>query len=264
MVPRMATARQRDAVRMRARRRRQRSFVERHGARLLLTALLSATLLLTLLLSAFGSSTTTAAQPLAASGVLPGGRPQPQPVATVSGLRIQLPVAQSAVTAIGYHRSTPGALSLAPVGRQGNAGIFTRAWHRLVGTPPERLTWFQLAGTRGPGTSALNVGAAPGTDVYAPTTGTVVGISDHVIANRVHGARIDIRPQTAPSLVVSVTRLRPDPSLSVGSPVVASSSKLGIVLDLARVEQQALAEFTQDAGNNVAIEVRPAATLSLR
>lgn len=249
---------------MRARRRRQRSFVERHGARLLLTALLSSALLLTLLLTAFGSGTTMAAQPLAASGVLPGGRPQPQPVATVNGLRIQLPVAQSAVTAVGYHRSSAGALSLQPVGRQGNAGLLARVWNRIVGTPRERLTWFQLAGSRGPGTSALNVGAAPGTDVYAPVTGTVVAITDFVLANRVHGARIDIRPQTAPSLVVSVTHVRHDPSLTVGSPVVAATSKLGIVLDLSAVEEQALAKFTQDAGNNVAIEVRPAATLSVR
>jgi len=264
MVPRMATARQRDAARLRARRRRQRSFVERHAARLLLLGLLSTTLLLTLLLTAFGSGGPSAPQPLAASSVLPGGRPQPQPVATVNNLRIQLPVAQSAVTAIGYHRTAPGALSLQPVGRQGNAGILTRVWHRIAGSPSERLTWFQLAGPRGPGTSGLNIGAAPGTDVYAPTSGTVVGITDYVLANRVYGARIDIRPQTAPSLVVSVTRLRPDPSLTVGSPVVASTSKLGVVLDLSRVERQALAEFTQDAGNNVAIEVRPAATLSLR
>ena len=231
--------------------------------RLLLLVVLSAAALLTLLLTAF-SSGAAAPQPLAASGVLPGGRPEPQVVATVGTLRLQLPVAQSAVTALGYHRATPGALDLQPVGRQGNAGILTRIWNRIAGTKPERLVWFQLSGSRGPGTSALNVGAAAGTDVYAPVTGTVVAITDYIVANRSHGARIDIRPHEAPSLVVSLTHLRPDPSLSVGSPVTAPNSKVGVVLDLSGVERQALARYTQDAGNNVALEVRPAATLSIR
>ena len=35
------------------------------------------------------------------------------------------------------------------------------------------------------------------------------------------------------------------------------------LLDLSRVEQQALARYTKDAGNHVSIEVRPAATLAL-
>jgi len=263
MVTPMASARYREAARRRAR-KRQKSILERHAGRVLAIALLSAVALMTLLLTAFGSSSAGSPQPLAESSVLPGGRPQPQVVATVGTLRLQLPVAQSAVTAVGYHRTSPGALDLQPVGRQGNAGLLTRVWNRIVGTPRERLVWFQLSGSRGPGTSALNVGAAPGTDVYAPVDGTVVAITDYVVANRTYGARIDIRPNDAPSLVVSLTHLRPDPALTVGSPVTAPNSKVGIVLELSRVERQALARYTQDAGNNVALEVRPAATLTIR
>ncbi len=266
MVPPMAAARQRDAARLRARRRRppRRRIAERNSARILVAVFASSVVLVTLLLTAFGSSSPAAPQPLAASGVLPGGPPTPQIVATSGSLQIQLPVAQSAVTAIGYHRAPSGALTLEPAGRQGNAGILSRLWNRLAGTEQNRLVWFQLSGSRGPGTSALDVGAAPGTDVYAPVDGTVVGITDFVLANRVHGARIDIRPQSEPSVVVSLTHLRPDPSLTVGSPVTKARSKIGVVLDLARFERQALARYTQDAGNNVTLEVRPAATLSVR
>ena len=92
----------------------------------------------------------------------------------------------------------------------------------------------------------------------------MVGITDYVLSNRMYGARIDIRPQSAPSVVVSLTHLRPDPSLTVGSAVAGRRSKIGVVLDLTAVERQALARHTQDAGNNVSLEVRPAATLSLR
>jgi hypothetical protein len=258
----MASARYRRAVRppapktrselarLRARRRRP----ERHAARFLVISLLSAVLLLTLLLTAFGTWTSApvATQPMASTDVLKGGQPLPQIVAMVGNVQIQLPVAQSAVTALGY-----------PVGRQGNAGIFARLWHRLVGTE-ESLVWYQLRGDRGPGTSALAVGAAAGTDVYSPVTGTVVGITDFVLANRTYGARIDIRPQSAPSVVVSLTHLRPDPSLTVGSAVAKAASKIGVVVDLTAVERQALARYTQDAGNNVSLSVRPAAALSVR
>ena len=103
-----------------------------------------------------------------------------------------------------------------------------------------------------------------GTDVYSPVTGTVVGITDFVLSNRTYGARIDIRPQAAPSVVVSLTHLRPDPSLTVGSAVAKSASKLGVVVDLTAVERQALARYTQDAGNNLSLSVRPAAVLSVR
>ena len=265
MVPRMASARQRDAARLRARRRRPRSYTERHAGRIVLTALVSAVLLLTLLLTAFGSSSIQLASgPLSASDGLTIGRPEAQVVASAEQLQLQLPIAQGAVTAIGYHRAGGSALSLDPVGHQGNAGLLSRLWHRLAGPRAGRLVWYQLSGSRGPGTSAIDIGAAPGTDIYSPVDGTVVGISDYVISNRVQGARIDIRPQLAPSVVVSLIHLRPDPSLTVGSAVAASRSKVGVVLELSRVEAQALARYTQDAGNNVSLEVRPASTLSLR
>jgi hypothetical protein len=271
MLPAMAPARNRQAVqsrapreieRVRARRRRP----ERHASRFLLTSLLSTVLLLTLLVTAFGtwSAPAVATKPLATSRVLPGGQPLLQIVATAGALHLQLPVSQSAVTAIGYHHAGDGSLTLDPVGRQGNAGLFARIWHKLVGSNQNRLVWYQLRGDRGPGTSALSVGAAPGTDVYSPVDGTVVGISDYVLSNRTYGARVDIRPTSTPSVVVSLTHLRADPALTVGSTVSAASSKVGVVVDLTAVERQSLARYTQDAGNNVSLSVRPAATLTLR
>jgi hypothetical protein len=120
--------------------------------------------------------------------------------------------------------------------------------------------WYQLDG----GTpSALDVGAVPGTNVYSPVDGTVVGITPYVVGGHRFGTRIDIQPQTAPSFVVSLTQLRADPSLAVGSNVVSGATRLGAVVDLAKAEQQALARYTNDAGNHVAIELRPAASLVL-
>jgi hypothetical protein len=281
MVPPMASARNRQALpsrargrahtsarrareleRLRARRRRP----ERHAARFLLAALAATVLVLTLLLTAFGtwSAPPVATKPLATPAVLPGGQPLRQIVATAGPLHLQLPVSQSAVTAIGYHHAGDGSLRLAPVGRQGNAGLFSRLWHKLAGSSKTSLVWYQLGGDGGPGTSVLSVGAAPGTDVYSPVDGTVVGISDYVVANRVYGARIDIRPIDAPSVVVSLTHLRADPALTVGANVERARSKVGAIVDMTAVERQALARYTQDRGNNVSLSVRPAAVPSVR
>ncbi len=187
------------------------------------------------------------------------GRPGPR-----AARRAGPPPARPPVTAIGSPGSGTGSPALEPLGRQGNEGLLDRLWHRISGGQRGGLTWYQLGGSSGPGTSALDVGARPGTDVYAPVDGTVVGISDFVVSNRTYGARVDIRPVTAPSVVVSLTQLRPDPALTVGSTVAAASSKVGVVLDLSVVQTLALARYTQDSGTNVSLEVRPAATLSTR
>lgn len=222
-------------------------------------------LLVTLLLTAFGSGgarSLESASPAPATRLLPAGPPRPQVVAVRGSLRIQMPVAQSRVTVVGYHATSGGALALSPVGRQANAGLFSRLARRLLGTGSGGLSYYLLGGEDGPATSVLNVGAPPGTDVYSPVDGTVVGITDYVISGRRRGARIDIQPSGAASVVVSLTHLRPEPALTVGSTVAAASSKVGTLLDLSGVERQALARYTNDAGNHVALEVHPAATLS--
>ena len=56
--------------------------------------------------------------------------------------------------------------------------------------------------------------------------------------------------------MVSVMNVRPDPSIAVGTPVLAASSKLGTAVDAA-VEEQALAAHASDGGNNVSISVYP-------
>ena len=220
-------------------------------------------LLGTLLVTAFGQSAPEIVPqtlPPPASRLLPAGPPTPMTVALHGGLRIQLPISQSRVTAIGYHSTSDGALALSPLGRQGNQGALARLAHKIFGGGHGRFVYYQLNGGE---TDVLDVGAAPGSDVYAPVDGTVTGISDFILNGQVYGSRIDIQPSAAPSLVVSLTQLAPDPALTVGSTVAASNTKVGRVIDLSRVEKQALARFTQDAGNHVALEVRPAATISL-
>jgi hypothetical protein len=221
----------------------------------------------TLLVTAFGGGEHPAVAvtpPASAARLLPAGPPIPLVIAKLGALRIQLPVNKSRVTAIGYFGSEDGSLALSPVGTQANEGLLKRLVHKILGGGGGDPRWYLLAGGHGPSTSALDVGAAPGTDVYAPVNGTIVGIGEVVLNGRTYGERIDIQPADAPSMVVSVSHLDADPSLTVGSMVTSDASKLGVVLDFSSAEQQGLAHFTNDAGNHVLIEVHPSATLQAR
>ncbi len=227
-----------------------------------LLVVLAAVFLVALGLTAFAGNSTAPT-----SAIVPGpnpatvaqNRPTTEIVALRGPVRLQLPISQSRLTAIGYHSAGDGALSLHPVGHQANAGLVQRVVHGVFGGGGGSPKWYQLGGG---GTSALDVGAPIGSDVYSPVDGTVVAIRPFIIEGKTYGSEIDIQPQTAPSVVVAVTQLVADPALSVGTAVVSGATKLGRVADLAAVEQQALAHYTNDAGNHVTIEVRSAPVLA--
>jgi hypothetical protein len=181
-------------------------------------------------------------------------------LAAVGNLRIQSPIAQGGVTAVGFHGSSGGALVLQPVGPQANEGVLARLWHRITGSERSGLAWYQLESGA---LRALDIGAVTGTDVYSPIDGTVIAIRDQVVAGRTVGAEIELRPTAAPSLVIAVSNVRPDPALTVGANVAAGSSKLGTATNIARFERQALARYAPNGGNNVSIQVFPSATLGV-
>lgn len=248
-----------------ARHRRAQHRAVRRRRRVAGLVVLAIVALVMLLLTAFGAGKRDAGQqrigPAPANRLLPSGPPSPQVVALEGALRIQLPIAQSRVTAIGYHASPDGAVALQPLGSQANPGTLTRVARSVFGGGRRGIRWYQLSGGEGPSSGALDVGAVPGTDVYSPVDGTVIGLTPYIVNGKRFGSEVDVQPTGAPSFVVAITHVKPDPSLTVGSSVAAGTSKLGIVLDFSRVEEQALARYTQDAGNHVEIEVRPAASV---
>ncbi len=265
-VPRMATTeapgfaararqRQRDEARAKARRARRTAAL----------VVVACGCLVALLLTAFGrggEATVTITGPAPASRLLPAGPPRPQIVATQDSLQVQLPVNQSRLTAIGYHASGALALPLEPVGTQANAGLAERIFRRLFGTSGSEVSYYMLDGGVGAETGGLDVGAPVDTDVYAPVDGSVIAITDNVVNGKIYGVRIDIQPSGSPGVVISLSNVRADPALTVGSTVSSATTKIGRVIDLSEVERAGLARYTQDSGQHVHIEVQPATALT--
>jgi murein DD-endopeptidase MepM/ murein hydrolase activator NlpD len=256
---RVHSARRQAVHRRRARRN------EHRLRRFALLVVVAAVAVVTLALTAFGNSSerVSVRGPAPAQRLLPSGSPQPTAIAKLGDLRLQLPIAPSRVTAIGFHGAGIGALPLEPVGRQANEGWLARLGRKLFGGSNTGPAWYQIDGGQGPPTSGVDVGAAPGTAVYSPVDGRIVGLTPYVIDGRPYGERIDIQPARAPSVVVSLTHLTALESLSVGSTVTASETRLATVNDLSSVERQSLARYTNDGGNHVAMLIRPAATVVL-
>lgn len=264
-VPRMAWPEAPGLAARSALRERERAKVRR-ARRLAALVVLAGVALVVLLLAAFGSggqATVGEAGPAPAQRLLPSGPPRPQVIALHETLRVQLPVNQGRVTAIGYHAAGPTALELEPIGSQANAGLFGRLVQRLVGGDGSGVRYYLLDGGVGARTGGLDVGAPVGTDVYAPADGSVIAISDRVVDGKAYGKRIEIQPAGNPGVVVALTNLEIDPALSVGSTVVAARTKLGRVLDLSAVEHAGLARYTQDKGHHVHLEVHAAAGAGL-
>jgi murein DD-endopeptidase MepM/ murein hydrolase activator NlpD len=206
-----------------------------------------------------------AGTPASATRLLPPPPPSGVAVAVYGRLHVASPVNERVITAIGYHGAGGDALPFEPVGRQANVGVATRLFHRIFGGGGSGgVVYYQLGGGQGPSSGALDIGAPPGTDVYAPTDGTIVGLRDYVLNGKKYGSVIDIEPVREPSVVLSVSHLEADPALTVGSTISAGTSRIGRVIDLSQAEHLALSRYTRDAGNYVELVLHPAGTVPLR
>ena len=127
-----------------------------------MVAIIGVLAIVTLALTAFDNESAPAVSRPAPLPVT-SAPPDPHILATVGNLRVQSPVAEGGVTAIGFHGSEDGALVVKPVGPQVNEGLVARLWRRITGASRSGLAWYQLSG--GP-LRTLDVGAVAGTDVY--------------------------------------------------------------------------------------------------
>jgi len=192
------------------------------------------------------------------------GRPAPQVLARQDSVTLLVPIGQDALTGIAYHPVEGSrAADLVPVGEQANAGLLDRLIGGLFGDDGDGLRYWVADDS----TQAVDVGAAAGTEIYAPTTGVVAAITPYLLNGKKHGDIVGIQPYGNPSVVVNVAhvdlRRRADntAAVKVGDRVVGGRSLLGTVVDLEGVVETGLSRFVSDAGNNASITVEPAPAL---
>jgi hypothetical protein len=246
--------------------RRRRSVRRRDPRRLRRIAVAAAVLVVAIgvvLVVHSGSSSrdTSGIAPSQSPEIAPNAPPSPpETLATVSPLRLELPVSQQRVTAIVYHATgAANAIPLSPAGHQKNAGFFARLGERLFGSDSSKGPSYYVDGSgSGSDTGSVDVGAPAGTDVYSPVDGVVASIQPYVLNGEVRGSIIQIRPSDFAAVIVTVGNLSKHLDVDVGSPVQASVTKLGRIIDLSKLLKQTVANYTSDAGNHVSLTVSPA------
>jgi murein DD-endopeptidase MepM/ murein hydrolase activator NlpD len=189
-------------------------------------------------------------------GVPATGRPEPLAVATVDQMRLQLPIARRGVTAIAfYSRRESGLLTLEPQGRRVDRSFGDTFYRRFFSTgQPSGLSYLKLH-KRGE-SNAVAIGAVPGSEVYAPVSGTIVAIANRVIDGRLYGHVVRIQPLGDAETIIALVNLEADASLRVGDNVAQGNTLLGRVIDVSRAQKQPLARHTHDTGANLEVSVR--------
>ena len=193
--------------------------------------------------------------------ILPSGAPRPQTLARQDQLVLLVPVQQSRITAILFHPvAGADALTLEPVGEPVNQGLIAR----LVAS-------FQGEDAGGPAyriegdPTSVDIGGPIGTDTYAPVDGKVLSITPLIVNGTTYGDQIAIEPLANPGVVVVASGIKSDPALSVGTPVSTRPeawTKLGRIVDVTGALDPVLSGFTQDGGNRIQLQVRPATSVA--
>jgi murein DD-endopeptidase MepM/ murein hydrolase activator NlpD len=95
----------------------------------------------------------------------------------------------------------------------------------------------------GPADSAADVGAPPGSPVYAPLDGKVIEIKPYQLYGRYDDVEIHIQPEGRPDLDLVLIHVA-DPLVEVGDEVVAGKTRVASVRKLSDQMSLQLAEYT--------------------
>ncbi len=175
-------------------------------------------------------------------------------LAEAASVEISTPIRPANLAGLGYHPEGESLVEMAPRGENLSAnpllGLFAD------GETPEKIHYYMMdaASRTGPQTGALDVGAAAGTTVYAPVTGTVTAIRPDPM---VQGANVvEIKPDANPNVRVAVSLVRTgEGSAGVTTRVTAGMTELGTVADSTDILDPQLSSYTSEAGNHVTISV---------
>lgn len=207
----------------------------------------------------------------------------PTPVfAKLGPLRIHVPVPASSVTALAFHQASfTNAMALTPLvpimslqtalriasnKRAVKAGTtVTPEPTQTAGAAPATVTvaadvWKGKAiklwrsGRSGQPVTAVDCGALPGTDVYAPVDGTVVYIRTYKLYGKYNDYEVHISPKDLPEadcVVIHIT----DVAVAPGQTVEAGWTKIAKVRLLSKSTGLQLRDYTDDGGDHCHLQV---------
>ena len=174
-------------------------------------------------------------------------------LAGAAGVGISTPIRPASLSGLGYHPEGESLAAMDPRGENLSANAVLGLLSR--GDTPEQIHYYVMdaAGREGPRTGALDVGAATGTAVYAPVTGTITAIRpDPMVEN---ANVVEIKPDANPNVRVNVSLVKSDGNAGVNDSVTAGITELGTVADSAEILDPQLSSYTTDAGNHVTVSV---------
>ncbi|MHB9004672.1 MAG: hypothetical protein ACYC6C_11530 [Coriobacteriia bacterium] len=218
--------------------------------------------------AASGAFSTAGATPIA--NTVAGGAEDPTPFfASYGSLQLYLPVPSRTLTELAFHQASGDKsyhmTSLLPDADTGAASD-KRGTGRQVATEtagPQILTGAVLRMWRsnrsGAPDTAADIGAKPGTPVFAPVTGEVIQVKPYLLYNEHQDYEIHIQPTGWPG--VDVVLIHVDkPVVQAGDRVIGGCTQLAEVRKLSDRVTHQISEYTRDGGDHVHIQLNKTAT----
>lgn len=218
--------------------------------------------------STAGALTTSGATPVA-NTVAPGTTDPTPFFASYGSLQLYLPVPTGALTELAFHQASGDKsyhmTSLLPDADTGAAsdkrGTGRQAATETVG--PQVLTGTVLRMWRsnrsGAPDTAADIGATPGTPVFAPVTGEVLQVKPYLLYNEHQDYEIHIQPTGWPG--VDVVLIHVDkPLVQAGDRVVGGCTQLAEIRKLSDRVTHQISEYTRDGGDHVHIQLNKTPT----
>jgi hypothetical protein len=179
-------------------------------------------------------------------------------VADLQGVPVLLPVPLSDTTAVAFQPvDDHGAVSFAPTGRLGNPSGPVAALADVFASGGMR--YYTMKGDSSASsapTAGLDVGAVPGSTVYAPVDGQVTAVTSYRLLGRYPDIEVDLEPADDPTVLLTMTHLT-GVTVAIGETVTAGQTVLGAVRGFPAQLDQPLRQFTTDEGDHVEMVAEP-------
>jgi hypothetical protein len=165
-----------------------------------------------------------------------------------------LPVKSTDATIIAYQAvSDERAIALTPIGEHANANALLRFFRGIFSSEP-LVRYYILDGPYGHEPTSAMIGAAAGSPVTSPISGSVIAVKEYMLYGRYPDVQVDIRPEQMSGVTVSLLFID-DPVISIGDIVTAGRTQLGKVRACPEDLGQSLAVYTHEAGAHVYMQV---------